>query len=233
MYKYLLFDADGTVLDFDAAEEFSFFYTLGQYEITATEDMFTRYKQINRKLWQDLEAGVIKKSDLITKRFKDFFEEFNIKRSQYDFNEDYLKNLSQKSFLIPHAFEVMQNLAKEYKIIIVTNGVAKTQFERLHASTLMPFISDVIVSETTGFLKPDEGFFKYTFIKCDIENKSEVIIIGDSLTADMRGGADFGITTCWFNPKKVQNDMGIKINHEITDLRDIYAIVGSEIALKR
>lgn len=224
-YTHLLFDADGTLLDFTAAEEFSFFYTLGEYEVETSPERFARYREINRQLWMDLEQGLIKKSQLVNMRFSSFFEEFGIARDPIAFNHSYLKNLAHKAFLIDHAYEVLKTLSKNHTIIIVTNGVAKTQYERLDTSTLMPFISDVIVSEEAGFLKPGEGFFEYTFQKCGLEDKSAALVIGDSLSADMKGAENFGLDSCWYNPQEAVNDKNIPITYEIKDLRELYQFV--------
>jgi 2-haloacid dehalogenase len=58
-----------------------------------------------------------------------------------------------------------------------------------------------------------------------VTDKSEVLIIGDSLTSDMKGGVLAGIDTCWFNPMHKPNTFDIDVTYEIDDLGKIEGIV--------
>lgn len=51
--------------------------------------------------------------------------------------------------------------------------------------------------------------------------RENVLIVGDSLTSDIQGGADYGIHTCWFNPNRKENKLGIKPTYEIQALLDL------------
>ena len=55
--------------------------------------------------------------------------------------------------------------------------------------------------------------------------KDEIMIIGDSLTSDMRGGNNADILCCWYNPYKTENKCDIKIDYEIENLSQILEII--------
>ena len=50
-------------------------------------------------------------------------------------------------------------------------------------------------------------------------------MIGDSLSSDIKGGFNAGIDTCWFNPLKKENTLGITPTYEISSLLDLKNIL--------
>lgn len=108
-----------------------------------------------------------------------------------------------------------------HTLAIATNGISRTQKGRLKNSLIQPYISNIIVSEDAGYQKPHRGFFQYAFDTCKMQDKKSTIIIGDSLSADIKGGIDFGIATCWYNPTGILENSGMKIDYEIKDLREL------------
>lgn len=92
-------------------------------------------------------------------------------------------------------------------------------------SVIEPYIKHIIVSEEAGYQKPHQGFFQYAFGICGQKNKDRVIIVGDSLSADIKGGTDFGITTCWYNPSGIIENSGMRIDYEIKDLRELMRVI--------
>ena len=88
-YKYLLFDVDGTLLDFNKAEEQALINTFQKYNIVLTEQMNQRYEQINKQLWKDFENGLIDKKTIVYTRFVQLFQEFGIDEDGIAFEDDY------------------------------------------------------------------------------------------------------------------------------------------------
>ena len=224
-YKWLLFDADGTLFDFDKAELFSLKNTLEYFGIKYFSAFHDRYKKINNELFSNLEQGLITATELKTKRFKVLFSEFDINLEIETFSKTYLRNLSKGSMLIPGTLDTIRALHPEFKMFIVTNGIGDVQRPRFDNSDISKYFIDILISDEIGIAKPAREFFNVMFRMIGKPNKSDIIIIGDSLTSDMTGGINFGIDTCWFNPHQIKNKNNINISYEISKLHELIKIV--------
>lgn len=94
----------------------------------------------------------------------------------------------------------MRDLSQRYRLYIVTNGNAASQRTRLAHSGLLPYVGDVFVSEDAGAAKPDKRYFDYVFSRIPGFEKERALLIGDSLTSDMRGAQNGGIDGLWYCP---------------------------------
>ena len=220
-YKYLLFDVDGTLLDFDKAEQYALEYTFRHYDIPLTYEINQRYEEINKKLWKDFENGLIDKKTVIYSRFVLLFKEFNIPVDGIAFEDDYQKALGQGYFVLPHTIEVLSALYQKYPLYVVTNGVSQTQYSRLEGTDIKKYFQNIFVSEDIGHQKPSKEYFDYCFKNIDKIDLSKTLIIGDSLSSDIQGGINAGIDTCWFNPNHFDKPEAMPINYEIHDLREL------------
>lgn len=224
-YRWILFDADGTLFDYDSAEFFAFKTTLEKYGYSATPDSLKMYRRINSRLFRELEIGQIKAKELRTKRFKLLFSQLNFKIDVNEFSRQYLGNLSKASQLLPEALKTVKALSSKYKLLIITNGVGEVQRSRLNASELKPYFEDIVTSDEVGAAKPSKAIFDIAFEKMNMPAKKETLIVGDSLTSDMCGGVNFGIDTCWYNPFGMQNDQNFEVTYEIQNLEQIINFV--------
>lgn len=191
-YNLVLFDADGTLFDYDKAEGIALQKTFEHHQFEYCDDIRNRYRVINGKMWNEFENGRMDKVDLQIGRFKSLLEESNLKADADVFNSIYLDFLAEGGHLINGALEVCRELSFHCTLAIATNGIARTQKSRLKNSAIQPYIKYTIVSEDAGYQKPHHGFFQYAFSACGQQDKDKVIIVGDSLSADIKGGADFG-----------------------------------------
>jgi YjjG family noncanonical pyrimidine nucleotidase len=204
MYKYILFDADNTLLDFDKAEEISISNTFIYFGIDICYSK--RFSEINSSLWRLFEIGGIEREEIKTKRFQLLLDELGINNiSASEMSEKYLYELSCSSYTYDGAEELCEELAKAGKnLYIITNGHTVTQTKRLKNSNFIKYIKKSFISEQIGYQKPNKEYFDYVLNEINA-NESECIIIGDSLSSDIKGGINSGIDTCWFNPKNIEN----------------------------
>lgn len=225
MYKYLLFDLDNTLLDFDAAELRSLQKTFSKFNVPITLENISSFKRINKKYWEMFERKEITKSELIIKRFDDFFKTIEgfSNLDPREVNCFYLCSLTDEAEEMPYANYVLSNLEDKYEIVIVTNGVKDTQIKRIQKSSFFNKISKIYISETIGVQKPEKGFFDYIFNDLNIQDSNEVLLIGDSLSADIIGGLNYGIDTVWYNYNKKESNISPK--YVINDLRDLLKIL--------
>ena len=227
MYKYILWDVDGTVLNFLESEAYAIRTLFQKYKLgVCSDEMLKLYSKINVKYWKMLERNELTKAEILVGRFQEFFEKIGVDVTIAEsFNKDYQVVLGDYVVFVDKAKEVLLSQKGKYTIAAVTNGTKIAQEKKLHLSGLNKIFDAIFISENIGFEKPHKAFFDYVFKKLGICNKNEVLLIGDSLTSDMKGGAVAGVDTCWFNPGHHPNTLNIPITYEIDNLAQIENIV--------
>lgn len=223
--QYLLFDVDETLLDFKHSEQKALCATFEQFGYRFEEPIKSQYHAINSSLWIDLEKEKITLPELGVSRFRRLFENFSMQKDPARFNQAYMENLSHVSILVDGADTICRLLNEQYLMSVVTNGVSFVQKRRLMHSGLSDLFSHIFVSEDVGYAKPALEFFDYVFEKLPPLSRESVLIIGDSLSSDMKGGHEFGIQTCWFNPHSRPNNTSISVTYEIRSLLDLPALL--------
>lgn len=224
-YNTILIDADDTLLDFHKAEKEGIKKVFKQNNVEFNEYIFKTYKKINSFLWDEFEKGKIKKDEITSNRFKILFQELNIKADDELFKKEYQEALGEGFYLIDGAREICEELFKKCNLYCVTNGLKKTQESRFKGADLNKYFKGIFVSEEVGYQKPSKEYFDYVFNKIGNIKLSETIIIGDSLSSDIAGGNNAGIDTCWFNPKRLNNNTSLKITYEIKELAELKDII--------
>ena len=223
-YKLVLFDADGTLFDFDTAEKQAFEKTFKQFGIDKNlRQLHKEYEIINMAIWRDFEQKKITSEKLRIERFQRFFAKENLQLDPEVISPVYLKYLSEGTHLLSGAKEIVSFLFGKCELALATNGLADVQNPRFADSDLAKYFKHIFISEEIGHPKPNPDFFEHIFEK--LPYKESAIIIGDNLASDIKGGNDFGIDTCWFNPNKRNNRSGIIPTFEINDLAKLKKII--------
>ncbi|MCK5052110.1 MAG: YjjG family noncanonical pyrimidine nucleotidase [Candidatus Cloacimonetes bacterium] len=223
-YKLVLFDADGTLFDFDTAEKQAFEKTFKQFGINENLELLHKeYEIINKAIWRDFEQKKITSRELRTERFRRFFVKENLDLDPKVISPIYLRYLSEGTHLLQGAKEIISFLFGKCELALATNGLADVQNPRFAGSDLAKYFQHIFISEEIGHPKPNPEFFEHIFRK--LPHKESAIIIGDNLVSDIMGGNDFGIDTCWFNPNKRINESGVIPAFEISDLKELRSIL--------
>lgn len=231
-YTTVLFDIDHTLLDFEATERTAFRRLLEQQDLQWTLERETRYKTLNQALWKALERGEVTREEVIHSRFVTFFAEEGRTVDGREVDETYRGYLAQGTELIPGATALLEQLAGNVTMYVVTNGISKTQRARLEGAGLTDFFEGIFVSEETGFQKPMAGFFDHVFARIPQFDPARTIIVGDSLSADIAGGNQAGIATCWFNPDG-KSAADIKPTFMITSLAELPTLFENAAVLQQ
>ncbi len=198
-YKWLLFDADNTLMDFDHASKVALRRTFDHHGLYLTEDNYKVYKTVNHQVWSQFEKGQISALTLRSKRFQLLFEWLNIKpASPDDFGAYYLQELSLHNAPYDGVEDLLRSFAPHYKISIITNGLKEVQRPNYNRRGWDQIFDSIIVSDEIGSQKPNPTFFEHAWKSIDHDfNKSDVLVIGDNLHSDIVGGQQFGLDTCW------------------------------------
>lgn len=220
-YEVILFDVDGTLLDFDKAEERGIEALLVHFGVPVCEENKEKYHVLNQSYWKRLELGELTRDQVLSLRFEEYFGDFGIKVDGMEVDGLYRKELDNSAILIDGAIEILTYLKEKYSLYVVSNGVASTQYRRLGAAGLDQYFDGIFISEEAGCQKPQAGFFEYCFEKMGRRDAENMLIVGDSLTSDIRGGNGSGIDTCWFNPRGLANTAGVRVDYEIRELSEL------------
>jgi 2-haloacid dehalogenase len=231
--KALLWDIDGTLLNFLEAEKCAIRACFAKFAIgTCTDEMIARYSAINRRYWEALERGEITKQEVLVGRYREFFAGEGIDPQLAEaFNEEYQIRLGDTCVFCDHGDALVKALRGNVKQYAVTNGTARAQERKLKNSGLDVLFDGVFISDKIGYEKPSSGFFDAVFAVLDDTfgkdgyRKDQILIIGDSLTSDIRGGNNAGIRTCWYNPSHKENDQGVTVDFEIANLNEVTFIL--------
>jgi len=224
-YELMLLDLDGTLVDFDAAQKISLKKTLEEFGMGYNDEVLKEYSIINDKYWKAFEEGIVTKKQLETGRFEEFLNKYNWNADPEKMHSAYMSILPENKVLYPQAESVCRELAKRLEIVVATNGNAEGQLKVVGNSAIAPFVKAVAVSESAGFPKPDIRFFEYAMELAGFSDKSRVIMVGDSVSADIGGAIAFGIDSCWYNPKKLPCPDEIKPDYIINELKELLDIV--------
>ncbi len=225
-YYCVLFDADNTLLNFDAAESKALAETLVNYGIEPDAETVQTYREINTDLWKQLEKGQIRREKLMSERFTRFLKAINAAGNGAEMNRFYLEQLSTHPDLMsPTVLDVMKELSEVATLAIVTNGFDKVQRRRVQESGLLNYLEDVFVSEKLDSEKPNRKIFDAALRALGVENREHVLMVGDSLSSDIQGGVNAGLDTCWFNPNHAENPGKVCPTYEIATLEELYPLV--------
>lgn len=225
MIKCLLMDVDDTLLDFPWQEHQAIHRTYEALGTPMSEEMYARYHSVNRSYWMAYERGELTREDMLVARHRQMAEEFSLRWDPAECERVYRKNLGIGYRLIPHAMEILDWLKPRCRLFITSNGVAQTQYSRLSAAGLNGYFERIFISEEIGAVKPSAAYFDYVFSHIPGFLPEEAAIIGDSLSSDILGGKNAGITTVWFNPGKKTGRPDVRPDYEISDLLELQTIL--------
>jgi len=224
-YRWILFDADGTLLDFHRAEMSALRTAPASLGLDVPNTFPITYHRINEKLWRAFENGELEARDVRGRRFRLVLDTLGIDADPDVLSETFLRHLVCESKTMNGARSLLAALRGTVGLVLLTNGFADVQRARLRKLNLDDTFDHVLISEEVGTAKPSREIFDLVFEKIGAVRKREVLVVGDSLSSDIRGGADYGIDTCWFNPEREGNSTGIVPTYEIARLDELLSIL--------
>ncbi len=228
-YKYLFFDLDNTLYDFDASEKMALGHVLTENNVAFSEDHLQTYKKINKACWTRFENGEISQEKLRYLRYELFLEALNLDADAVSFGDLYLRKLSESACLFPETVPLLDRLQGNFELVLISNGLKEVQRPKIRKSGIYDYFKEIVISDEIGVAKPHAGFFDYTFEKLNHPDKEKVLVIGDNLNSDIKGGINYGLDTCWLNLHKTNYDQKIQPKYIIENVREILDVLNLDV----
>ena len=224
MIEFLLLDLDDTILDFHKAERIALSKTIRDFGVEPSEAVLSRYHHLNKWHWEQLELGLMTRDQVLVGRFAQLFEELGMEVDAAACMKQYEHNLSIGHYFLPGAEEAVKKLHDRCRLFLVSNGTATVQHSRLTSAGLYPYFEQVFISQEIGYNKPDKSYFDRCFERIPGFAPEKALMVGDSLTSDIKGGINAGLKTVWVNPAhKPCGD--IRPDYEIEGLSQLEALL--------
>ena len=226
IYKFLLFDLDHTLLDFDAAEDVALSHLLKEEGVEDIQAYKDYYVPMNKTLWKDLELKKITKQELVNTRFAKLFAHFGIEKDGAYLAERYQFFLSKQGQIFPGVEDLLKKLIHQgFELYAATNGITFIQTGRLEQSGIAPYFKEIFISEHLHTQKPDAAFYEKIGARIPNFDKDHALMIGDSLSADIQGGNNAGIDTIWYNPHHLENKTQAQPTYEVDSYQALLEIL--------
>jgi YjjG family noncanonical pyrimidine nucleotidase len=226
-YHWVLLDADHTLFDFDKASEEALSEVLAPHGVNWRPGMYADYKKINMQCWAEHEQGLIDRDTLVYQRFSRYFDLMQLELDPVSTQQQYLEALGSKPYRLPWADDLLGWCRGKVKLGYITNGMSAVQRPRLEMIGWHIVFDVIIIAGEIGHSKPHHGYFDYVHQQMGQPEKSKVLVVGDSLTADIAGGVQFGYHTCWYNPEGEQCHGEPKPHFTISHLQELPEILNS------
>lgn len=229
IYRFLFWDVDQTLLDFQKSERFALQTAFRRFGREADDDTVSLYSGINEGLWKRFERGEIGKEELKLERFRLLFREIGVAEIGVQaFQDVYQALLGSVCYYLDDSFTLCTELKENYRQYVVSNGVAVTQRRKMELSGFGELMDGVFISEEIGAPKPQKAFYDFCFSRIPAFAPEQALAIGDSLSSDIRGARAAGIDACWYNPAGLPfaGDPGDAPNYTIGNLREIKTVLG-------
>lgn len=228
-YRWLLLDADNTLFDFDAAEDYALSRTLVSHDVAPTPQLKARYRVINSALWAAYDQGKLSQEALGPRRFQQLFEETGLSGDPEEWSQSFLRSLAGCPTLLPGAESLCRKLSSRYILSLTTNGISQVQRQRLKDSPLAPYFGDrVFISGEMGCRKPEKAYFDAVLEALGAKmQRSKVLVIGDSLSSDIRGAFNARLDSVWLRRPGAKAG-ALKPTYEVENLPQLSQLLGTD-----
>jgi len=225
-FDWLLFDLDNTLVDFNSSSKDAFVQVMTHLGVEDASVLYPIFNKINHQCWDEREAGLISHTELKNKRWVLFFEAAKIKADPLSINESYFEIIKTNPVWMDDAERLLIAIQNKFNNLIITNGLSEVQNPRIKKLDMAKYFGGIIISDEIGTAKPQKQFFSHCASLMGEFDNDKVLVIGDTLKSDIKGGNEFGFRTCWYNYYKKENDTDIKPNYEVNNIKSLGVNLG-------
>ncbi|WP_282923588.1 HAD family hydrolase [Mediterraneibacter massiliensis] len=215
MISTILMDIDDRLLDFDLCAKWAMDEAAKKMKLILPQNTYDHFKKINASLWKQMEKKEITSDEIYCVRWEKVSLAVGVSLDGKEFEKHFLAYLSKSAIQVEGALELLEYLSGKYKIYAASNGPFEQQVQRMKLAGMDNYLSGYFVSEKIGHSKPTKEFFAVCCKEICAADLSEIIMIGDSLSADIKGANNYGIKTCWFDKesKGTENPADYTVDH--------------------
>lgn len=224
-YRHLLFDFDHTLFDTNRSERLAFETLMNEVGVVDIDGAFVLYQPINRRLWRAAERGEILPAAIGVRRFTEFNQQVGLDADPIVMASTFVRLLGAHGDWFPGVELLLAELSRRARLAIVTNAVSEVQRARLARLPGAELFGAVVISTEVGAVKPSSAIFEAVLDVLERPPLADVLMVGDSLSSDIAGGAAFGVDTCWFNPQRVVLTGSVVPTHTIAHLDELMMLV--------
>ncbi len=231
MIKAVFIDIDDTLLDFEptcaaAMREGFEKFGIGPYN----EGMVSALLDVTAEMWKQIEKEEITYEFLLKERYNRVFKRLGINFDGKIFEDFFRAFLFESAIEVEGAKDFLEYLNGKYILCTASNGPHAQQINRLKNADMLKYFTHCFISESVGASKPSEDFFSYAINKLNEGREEkilpcEIMMIGDSLTSDMTGAKNSGLVSCFLDRKHTGDTRGLKVDHIVQSLKDIFEIL--------
>lgn len=214
----VLLDLDNTILDFDTAERHALRKALTTLGVPFDDTTLALYHEINIRHWEMLEDGLLTRAEVLVKRFEALYRQLGVEADADRTQALYEGLLAEGHWFMPGAEALLEQLKGNCRLFICSNGTQRVQDGRIASAGIAPYFERIFISEHMGSNKPERLYFERCFAEIPHFDPARAIMLGDSLSSDIRGGINAGVLTCWYNPKGKPNPGAVLPDYEIREL---------------
>ncbi len=225
MIKNILIDVDDTLLDFDKCSEEAMRSAMQEANIVYRDGMMNVFHPINNSLWKCIEQGSLTVAGLYEIRWNCVFDAMGIDYDGVAFEKRFLHYLHDSAVPVDGAKELLEHLNGKYKLYVASNAPYEQQCKRLAKAGMLHYFEGIFASESLSVSKPQKEFFRLCLEGMGNALPEETAIIGDSLSSDIKGGANSGLYTCWLNRKGKQPVEDVNINIIVNSLKELISVL--------
>lgn len=223
--RTVLIDIDNTLLDFDKSAEIAMHSTAEKHCVILPENCVTVFREVNERLWRGLENGERTKQDIYDRRWKEIFDQLGVTADFHAFEDTFRQQMRVTAVPVEGAEDILSYLSEKYPVYSASNASRLQQEARLIKTGLLKHLSGMFTSEEIGFGKPAKEFFHACVSELYPVKPSEIIMIGDSINADITGAKSFGLKSIWFNFYNKKYDNYNFTDFHVTKLEEIKKIL--------
>lgn len=224
MYQAIFFDIDDTIFSYTRCGRNALEKTFQVCGFPYTDQAYRLFQQVDDALWSQQKQGLLTIDQVLTLRAQQMASQHHNPEKSELFRETFVQKLAEETEMEPHAQETLARLSERVPLYAASNGFWKVQRDRLDKAGLLRYFTALFVSDVIGAEKPDKKFFDACLASCRF-SPEKILMVGDSLQADMAGAGRAGLDCCWYNPKKLPQVTGSPVTYQITDLRQIQKLL--------
>jgi putative hydrolase of the HAD superfamily len=229
-YRNIFFDLDDTLWDHTANARDTFEAMYHEHRLSRYFDSFAHFYSLylkrNDELWEEYGRGEVTKEELNDQRFAYPLLSVGVDDPELvrRYREGFFAVIHTKGGVKPHTHELLDYLAPNYNLYILSNGFRELQSRKMESAGIAHYFRRVILSEDIGVLKPNVQLFNFA-LSATQSQASQSLMVGDNWSTDIVGAYNAGLAQAYYDVGKPTGERAFKPTYEVKDLIELKAVL--------